>query len=58
MSEIDTLQTARIFVDELGDEAEAEVNRLAEKALADGDMDAFAVWRSVIISVSDIQSRK
>lgn len=58
MSELNALQTARIVVEEYGDKAEAEVNRRAEKALIDGDMDAFAVWRAVIVFVSDINSRK
>ena len=58
MSEIDALQTARIVVEEYGDKAEHEVNRRAEQALLDGDLDAFAVWRAVIVFVSDINTRK
>jgi hypothetical protein len=57
MSEIDALQTARVVVEDYGDRAEAEVNRRAEQALIEGDLDAFAVWRTVIVFVSDLQSR-
>ena len=58
MKELDALQTARLIVEEYGDLAEAEVNRRAELALVNGDYDAFAVWRAVIVFVSDISARK
>ena len=58
MSELNALHTARIVVEEYGDGAEAEVNRRAELALVDGDLNAFALWSAVIVFVSDIQSRK
>ena len=57
MKEVDALQTARLVVAEYGNQAEAEVNRRAELALVNGDYDAFAVWRAVIVFVSDITSR-
>jgi|GEM_PF-1898161 len=58
MKELDALQTARLVAEEYGDLAEDEVNRRAELALVEGDFDAFAVWRAVIVFVSDINTRK
>lgn len=58
MTEINALETARIVVEEYGNQAEREVNRRAEMALAQGDLDSFEVWSEVIVFVSDIQERQ
>ena len=55
---MNALHTARLVVEEYGDTAEAEVNRRAEMALVDGDLDAFAVWKAVIVFIAVIQDRK
>lgn len=58
MSELDALETARILVEEYGDNAKSEVNRRAELALIGGDMNAFALWHAVVVFVSDIRRHK
>ena len=54
MNDLDALKMARLMVKTYGDDAEAEINRRAEKALVDNDFDAFAAWGRVIAFVSDI----
>ena len=58
ISDDDIDATAAEIIDNHGDAADTETDRLIQKCMADGDFDGEAVWQRVAKAVKKLQSDK
>ena len=56
-SEIDIYRSAKVLVDQHGDDAPIFAAQQADRCLAGGDLDGKAVWMRVIKAIEELQDR-
>jgi len=56
MLTLDLYRTARILIDQHGDDAALEAAMKADHSLAAGNIDAANVWRGVVNAINDLAS--
>ena len=56
-SDLDIYRTARLLIDQHGDEAPIHAAMRADELLAAGDLDGQAVWKRIIRAIKELQDR-
>ena len=56
ISDLDIYRSAKLLIDQYGDQAVIEAARHADAMLAKGDMDGRAVWLRVIKVIEELQA--
>ncbi len=58
VSEIDIYRSAKLLVDQHGEDASLEAAMRADKLLAAGDMDAKRAWVRIMRAVEELQRKR
>ncbi|MBB56483.1 MAG: hypothetical protein CMM42_04560 [Rhodospirillaceae bacterium] len=56
MEPIDIYRTAKLLIDQHGDDAAIEAAMRADRCLVSGDMDGVTVWKGVIRAIGEISA--
>jgi len=56
MDEKDIYRSAKLLIDQFGDDAPIEVAMRADALLENGDLDGVAVWKRVLRAIEDLTS--
>ncbi len=54
-SQIDVYRSAKLFIDQHGDEAAIQAAYQADAMLDKGDLDGAAVWRRIVAVINELQ---
>lgn len=54
-SEIDVYRSAKLFIEQHGDEAAIQAAYQADAMLDKGDLDGAAVWRRIVAVINELQ---
>ena len=54
-SKLDVYRSAKLFIDQHGDEAAIQAAYQADAMLDKGDLDGAAVWRRIVAAINEIQ---
>ena len=54
-SEIDVYRSAKLFIEQHGDEAAIQAAYRADAMLDRGDLDGAAVWRQIVAAINELQ---
>ncbi len=57
-SDIDIYRSANLLVKQHGEDAPIEVAMRADATLEAGDVDGYAVWRSILRAVGELQGKE
>ena len=57
-SEIDVYRSARLFIEQYGDEAAIQAAYQADAMLNRGDLDGAAVWRRIVAVINELQETR
>ena len=57
-SDLDIYRTAKLFIDQHGDDAVIEAAMMADKMLEEGDLDGQATWNRILRAIEELRSGK
>ena len=58
IDDLDIYRTARLLIDQHGDEAPIHAAMRADAMLEKGDLDGAAVWRRIVATINELQRKE